>query len=626
MRNNQSLKAIRIPLWLFDIVSILGLVGGLWLKGIYAQLSTKINKVPWVTKANLFMYVCLLLTILMVFSMIVMLAHKWSYRISLFMAIFLGLLILGDTWYGRYYYNPITTSILNQVSMANDIFESAMNLVKWKDLIFLLDFIVIFVLRAFVKRTMTLESRPPKYLVQAGLSGLFFLIIFGSFQMAYSMVDTSKYVYERKYMAKELGLLYYHAYDVVDYAKDKLVKKELTEEEIVLVESVNGMASHEDNTYTGVLAGRNLIVIQLEAIMGFLIDYEVEGDLVMPFLHSLKNQSLYMSNTYVQTANGNTVDAELLMNASLVPTYRGSVYYEYPNNTYQALPGLLKEQGYATMSFHGYEASFWNREVMHKVLGFERFYSLDDFELDEYKGWAISDASFYRQSLDFIQERALNQPFYGMMITLSSHYPYDGFYSGPFTEVAASEGILNRYYNSARYVDETLQVFFEDLKKRGLYENTTVLIYGDHSGLFNEEAIQQTSLDGRQYTPSTWANYLKTPVFIHAPGVFDEGMAIDQVTGQMDILPTLLNLMGLKLPFTFGQDVLSEDYESLVVKRFGDVITNEMIYISDEGAYYDRISGEAIDGKPFEAQMNRAKDILRAADVILQDDYFKDKE
>ena len=242
---------------------------------------------------------------------------------------------------------------------------------------------------------------------------------------------------------------------------------------------------------------------------------------------------------------------------------------------------------------------------------------------DEHTGWSLGDKSFFKQVMDKTLEDSSGSPFYSFMVALSSHHPFDAFISGPFSNVEASDGLLNHYYNAAAYVDSALEGLVDRLKEEGQYDNTILVIYGDHGALFNEDALKQSQLDGIAFTPYNWMKYQQVPALIHAPGIFDGGLVVDQVTGQSDLMPTVANLLGLEGLYTLGGDVLAEDYESLVVKRYGDVITEDFIYISDLGEVYDYETGEVLDKETFKEEILKAHSLLAANDLILISDYFK---
>ncbi|WDC83692.1 hypothetical protein PL321_14080 [Caloramator sp. mosi_1] len=86
------------------------------------------------------------------------------------------------------------------------------------------------------------------------------------------------------------------------------------------------------------MKGKNLIVVQLEAFQGFLLNKKIDGIEITPNLNKLAKESLVFDNCFYQTAYGGTSDAEFLMNNSLLPIREGAVYYQYAGNNYEALP------------------------------------------------------------------------------------------------------------------------------------------------------------------------------------------------------------------------------------------------------------------------------------------------
>ena len=621
MRGNMKTKQIdalkQISKWLI----ILGLAGGVWLKLIYTQLSTKINKVPAFSQVNVTMFFLALVSIGIIYALVVAIGGKHTLKLAWVVSVFFSVLMFADTVYGRYYYNPITMSILHQLNMADDVSGSALSLLKIKDIIFILDYVVIIPLVLLLKRQNVWVDI--KFSRIRLILGLLAMVVFsGIFYQGYQGMNIILYNYERKYIARDLGLIAYHTYDLKQYLEKLGGDRKLSEDEVALIESVNGTGSIS-GPLLGSASGYNLIVVQVEAMMSYLIDYEVNGEAVTPFLNQLKNKSYYFDNCYFQTANGNTVDAELMMNTSLLPTKVGSTYYEYPTNTYDSLPILLESMGYTSNSFHGYEASFWNREIMHKTLGFDRFYSLDDFDVKEKVGWAISDVNFFDEAMDMTREASHNyeQPFYSFFITLSSHHPYDAFMEGPFTDESTQSSLTNRYYNSIHYADQAIESLFDRLEQDGLLDHTLVLIYGDHGGLFADDAIDQVTRDGLTYNAYTWMQYQQVPAMLVVPGL-EEGITSSKAVGQLDFLPTVAYLMGLDLPYVMGHNMLMDEGEHYVVKRFGDVVTDTFTYISDEGQFYDTASGEVIIDGRYEEALREAYHQLEAVDLIYESDYF----
>ncbi len=589
-------------------------------KAFYVQFTIQVNKAPVITMEHFTMGLALMASFAVLMGIVIMLFPKNNRPALLGADILLTLILLADMLYGRYYYNPITVPILKQIGFLGDVKASTASLFKIKDLILFLDFPFLIYFMIY------LRNNKQKILWKKTVLAGFAIVIAGMsvFAVKYQFVDDTKYQFERKYIGTDLGLVYYHYYDIKYSIKKALAKeKVLTQEEKEFIESANRASFGHDNSYTDIAKGKNLIIIQLEAFQNYPIDLVVDGEEVTPFLNSLKEKSIYASNFYFETAGGNTVDAELLTNTSNHPTYGGSAYFEFPNNSYISLPKKLKELGYRANSFHGYEASFWNREVMHKTLGFDRFYSLNDFEMTEKVGWAISDKAFFKQSIDLALKDSNNNPFYAFMVTLSSHHPFDAYYKGPFTNTEQEAQILSRrYLNAMNYVDGALADFFSYLEQTNLLEDTLVVIYGDHAGIFTDDIKDTCEILGVENSNYQWQRLESVPLFITGAGI-DKAVEIKKPCGQSDIMPTIANMMGFEIEYTMSQDIMDEAYSGDAIRRNNNIITKDYIYIAQEDQTYDFSTGKKVDKAIYDSDIRKKLDQLLIQDLIYQSDYLK---
>ena len=185
------------------------------------------------------------------------------------------------------------------------------------------------------------------------------------------------------------------------------------------------------------LAGRNLILIQLESFQNFAVGRSVRGVPVTPNLNDLIERGLWFSHCYPQTAGGNTSDAEFLANASLMPASRGAAFERFTAGSYRSLAGILREKGYRTGVFHGNTANVWNRPKMYPALGFERFDAREAYAPGLKIGLGLADGPFYAETAKKLA--SWNEPFFAMILSLSSHHPFkipreaDGFDPAPHT-------------------------------------------------------------------------------------------------------------------------------------------------------------------------------------------------
>ncbi|RKJ10879.1 glycerol phosphate lipoteichoic acid synthase, partial [Butyricicoccus sp. 1XD8-22] len=165
--------------------------------------------------------------------------------------------------------------------------------------------------------------------------------------------------------------------------------------------------------YFGKAKGKNIIKIHLESFQTFLIDYKLHGEEVTPFLNSLVRDSdyTYFDNFFHQTEQGKTADAELIMDNSLYGLPQGSAFVMKGNNTYQALPAILHQQGYSTSVLHGDYKSFWNRDEIYKEFGVDKFFDASYYDMSDENviGYGLKDKPFFEESIPML--KSLKQPF-----------------------------------------------------------------------------------------------------------------------------------------------------------------------------------------------------------------------
>ncbi len=421
-------------------------------------------------------------------------------------------------------------------------------------------------------------------------------------------------------MVKDFGPIYFHTYDMYDFAKQKIIKNTpLKNPDKEFLKEFYLARKENISPYHGRDEDKNLLVIQVEAMQEFVVDLKIQGEEVTPFLNKLKNDSFYFSNIYHQVAGGNTSDAEFLLNTSLYPAVTGSVNYLYPVNSYISLADILNDKGYTARSFHGFESTFWNREIVYRNYGYDKYYSMNDFNLDEKRGWAISDESFFRQSMDYTQE---NEKFFSFFITLSSHHPYGGFNDIDLDTGDFADSQVGNYLKSIRYVDMAIENLFKNLEDQGILDNTIIVIYGDHSGLYQDQRQLVEKLLDLDGSDLDWKLIQKVPLWIYDG---KEGKVIDKIGGQIDIMPTILDLYGLEHPYILGKTLLNGE-DAYAVKRDGTVILDGYYYDNLTGILYDTITKEPIENDLLMEKITLRQKELVVSDLIIRKDLINNNK
>ncbi len=374
-------------------------------------------------------------------------------------------------------------------------------------------------------------------------------------------------------------LMFYHTSDaaVTLFGKKNAV-------EVEAGKYVQAIAGAEESPYYGLAKGRNLIIIQVESLQGFVINNKFNGQEITPNLDALiKKDSFYMPNYYCIVGAGNTSDAEFTVNNSLYPPTDTSAYVKYTDKHYYGLPYVLKDNGYKTADvFHGYLSDFWNRDKAYPYQGFDTYYSKDSFPSDDVIGLGVSDEKYFSQTVDILKTK--EQPFYSFLITLSSHHPFYLPQEKRLLDVPADidNTLFANYFVAVNYVDNAIGGLMDELKAAGLYDNSIIVIYGDHYGMPNdaENYSLASNFFGHLYYED---DLFRVPMIIHIPG---SGITetVTRPSSHIDVMPTVLNLLGVKNTGgrMFGHDMLSDDttpvYEQMYVKT-GSFVTNDIFFV-----------------------------------------------
>ncbi|MFD1848943.1 LTA synthase family protein [Oceanobacillus bengalensis] len=491
----------------------------------------------------------------------------------------------------------ITISQMLQVSNMGDLGSSILTLIKLYDVLLFVDVATIWYLS---------KKKQDKMAVNYHKSGKAFalamslLLLAGNFFIAeMERPQLFTRTFDREYLVKNIGVFNYHIYDAIMQSKVKTQRVFADESKLSdISEYINEIQSKDQSDFYGVAEGKNLIFISVESLQNFVINNEVNGEEITPFLNSLveNEDTFYFENFYSQVAQGRTSDSEFLVENSLYPLSSGAVFFTHGQNEYNALPEQLKEKGYYNTVFHANNRSFWNRDQMYKSLGYDYYYGEEAYEVTENNsiGWGLKDKAFFEQSMKYLQ--SFEQPFYSKFITLTNHFPFNLDEKDRTIEpYNSNSNTLNNYFPTVRYTDEALEQFFNQLKDTGIYEDSIIVIMGDHFGISeNHNKSMSQYLGKEKITPYDQLQLLRVPLFIHIPGS-GNGKVMSDVSGQIDVKPTLLHLLGIETEndINFGNDLFSDDRKGFVAFRNGDFVTES--YVSASSTCYNRQTGEPVD-------------------------------
>lgn len=607
---------IEVAYFIFFYIAIL-------LKSIYFQFTTQLNVLPAFSNINRSMFLATAGIVLALMGLTLCIPNRHRFLAMFILDVLLTTVLVADTNFFRYYYAPISIPVFYQFnfSVLGSVNQSIMSLFKLKDIIFLLDLPVLITVMVYMHKKGIRRVNPrKKAFVCAVLAASGILV----FLPAYASTDRAMFRFDNNYVAKSLGVLYFHGYNTRDFINERILQDNLpsTEQKETIAaffdkNAVNGTFME------GAAKGKNLIVVQMEAMQQFIIGRSINGQEITPNLNKLIKESLYFPNIYYEVSGGNTSDAEFLSNTSLFPLREGAVYHQYPENHYISLPNVLKQQGYNTYALHAFKEEFWNRKEMYKAIGFDTFYSSKNYKMDELIGWegqSLSDASFFRQSLDMLDT---SKPFYSFFITLSSHHPFKYFEDFPFDAGKYNGTYLGSFLKAEHYADQCLGQFIQELKNKGLYDNSLLVFYGDHSAVPKHQSDDMMEFLGVKYNEWEWIKQQKVPLIIHVPGM-SEGRVMDVIGGQVDVFPTIANLMGFETPYAIGKDLLNTE-KGYAILRNGSVVTDQYCYANSTGELFDMKTGQKLKMSAYRDEIRSYQDHLYLSDMIIAKNMLRGK-
>lgn len=593
----------------------------LWIK-TYITYKTSFNIPMDNLMQEFILFINPLSFLLLVFGISLLLKEIVRKKVMITIAVTISILLYANVVYYRFFNDFITLPVLFQTSNMGDLGSSIHSLIKPVDLFYFSDlFILYFVLKKKKLDVKPLPKKLPRQIIIASI--VVFVINLGLAEIQRPQLLTRSF--DRQMLVKNLGTFNYHIYDIVIQTQVKSRKVFADGSELTDVENyVKANYTEPDKELFGIAKGKNVILISLESTQSFLINYKLNGEEVTPFLNELVKNSYYFDQFYHQTGQGKTSDAEFLIDNSLYPLARGAVFFTHSQNQYEAMPKILKENGYETAVFHANNKSFWNRDLMYQAFGYDRFFGMEDYSLTEENqvGWGLKDKEFFVQSLPLMDQ--VQQPFYGKFLMLTNHFPFtlnpeDQLLSP--TDTLTNDKIVNQYLQTVRYEDEAVKEFFTMLKEKGYYDNSIIVLYGDHYGISQNHNEAMGQLLGKEITPFEAAELQKVPFIIHIPG--EEGKTIHTVGGQVDIRPTILHLLGIqtKNQIQFGHDLLSPERKGFAAFRDGSFVTDEFIYT--EETCYNKADGTPVEKEKCEPYFEKINTELDFSDSIIYGDLFR---
>ena len=546
---------------------------------------------------------------------------KNQYKYFMGFSIFFTLLCIINSVYYTNYVSFVSVSLLGTFSQALPVTDAIKEIMQLKDFSYLWQIFGMIMVNYHLKKKNHFDRvfRIENGKVLAINTIIVALILIGFFVSMLTSVDISRLgkQWNREYVVMRFGIYTYQVNDLISSIKTQTISMFGYDEKAKEFREYyeNTPKTHTENKYTNVFKGKNLLVIHAESIQNFVLNTSFNDVPVAPFLKKMSQEGLYFSNFYAEESVGTSSDTEFTLNTSLMPASNGTVNVSYWNRDYVSIPKLLRDKGYYAFSMHGNKGSMWNRDNMHKSLGYQKFYSEKSFKIDEKIGLGLSDKSFFRQAVPKLKKiDSKHDNWYGTFIMLTNHTPWDDVSkfnyavdykykkqnetTGEEEEVSAPymEGkTLGNYFKSVNYADQALEQFIGDLDKEGLLDNTVVVIYGDHDNKIKKseynryynydpytDTVKTSEDDGYVDVDYYFYQLNRKVPFIIWTKDHKYKKEVKEAMGMIDVLPTLGNMFGFSSDYALGNDIFSTS-NNVVPFPSGNWLTNKMYYNASTG-------------------------------------------
>jgi len=372
----------------------------------------------------------------------------------------------------------------------------------------------------------------------------------------------------------------------------------------------------------GAYAGKNVFVIQVESLQALAFGATIDGQEITPNLNRMAGDSWLCTRAYSQTGAGNTADAEFIANTSLLPPPGQAAAVAYAEKELPAIPRLLSRSGYRTFTMHANDAAFWNRVELYPALGFDAYYDRTHIGSEDRMWKGASDERFFAQSEKLLlEEMSYGRPVYAQFVTMSSHQPYNAVPQNrrPVQlPVALRDCEAGRWVGALSYADMATGQFLDWLREKGYYDDSIVIVYGDHKALGNldlqgaDKTIVEQLL-GREYS---MVDRQHVPLLIHLPGQ-KVGGTIDTTVGQIDIAPTVADLLGLDLSEVphLGRSVFTDAEPFVMMRSYfpGGTVLNDRVAYLPGLSVEDGAAVSLEDGTPVAPTAAERSDMKRGA-------------
>lgn len=511
----------------------------------------------------------------------------------------ISILLFSDNIYYTYSNSVLSVAQITNLQYGEEIISTLPMVIEKEQIFYFLDILVLIIL--FLARIIKIEKKPKrtkKQLILSAISGIIGIAVFAIIGVQYVEKGSQK-SYNKDFQIREATIYGYHIYDIENAINIKNQTKYKNQAD--MMQDYNELKQEYEEKYgeinydlQGILKDKNIIILQLESVQEFVLNKKINGMQITPNLNRFIAENIEIADMHMQSYS-TTADSEHSTITSLYPMENGMSFSKYYTNTYDDTFKQFNKSGYFTSYMHGNYPYFWNRGNVYGRLGLNDLSLKEQFsDLSENINGDLSDELLYRPAVEKLQQ--FDKPFISYIVAASSHTPYTLEGLQDRSKVTIDVGkykdtYFGNYLEAVNYADYAFGIFIEELKQAGLYEDTAILVFGDHNGLnmYNEELIDFLSyLDEDITDVDLKLNYTRVACGFKIPGIQD--IVIEKPVNKLDIKPTLCYLCEIEDGISLGTNMFaSKDFVSLNNER---IIAQDYYY--DE-MWYDRKTGEVLD-------------------------------
>jgi sulfatase family protein len=523
--------------------------------------------------------------ILSLFGMLYLLPKKGRNIAGIIMNILISILLFADNIYYSYSSNVLSVLQITNLQYGEEIMSTLPLLLKLPQILYFIDIIVLIILIAtsVIKIEKGTKSKA-KIVIIRSIIGTMCIVFF----ITLSINANAKVLedpYNRDTQIKKGTIYGYHISDIlnaiVGSKQSKYDNKEdMLEDYNLLKDEYNEKYGESYIDIKNSMEGKNVIILQLESIQEFVLNKTINGKEITPNLNKFINENIRLTNMFMQSYS-TTADSEFSTVTSLYPVENGMAYSRYYKNNYDDIFKMFHNKGYTTSYMHGNYGYFWNRTNVYNNMEVDYIELKDKFmDISEDIMGYLSDELLYKQAVEKLKE--YDDPFISYIVAASSHtgFTLDGLQDRSKVNIDVGkykDTFFGNYLESVNYADYAFGIFIQELKNASLYDNSVIILYGDHNGLdmYNNEMIEfLKELDSNLTDTDIKLNYIRVLAGMRIPGI--NNLRIDKPVSKLDIKPTLAYLCNTEEGVSLGTNMLAKkDFICLNNER---IVTDKFYY------------------------------------------------